>query len=292
MKQGFWLLLLISVTNAAASAICVTDSLHREVCLDEPASRIVTLAPHLAENVFSAGAGDKLVGVTSYSDHPPAARTLPRIGDFNAFSLEQIVASAPDLVLVWGSGNGSNTLTSLEKLGFSVYVDELRKIGDIPASIRNIGHLAGTAEIADAAASHFSRAISELRAPEDATRLSVFYQIWNQHLQTIGGSHLISEVIALCGGRNLFEDSNLLAPQVSLEAVVDRNPEVIVASGMDGREPPWLRDWQRFPDLAAVSAGALYFVHPDTLQRPTVRMAKGAREMCQRISEARGLLTH
>lgn len=284
-------LLYCAVLASAAEPVCVRDSIDREVCLAEPAQRIVTLAPHLAENVFSAGAGDRLVGVTRYSDYPVEARALPRIGDFNAFSLERIAELAPDLVMVWGSGNGAGALANLEKLGFTVYVDELRKLEDIPGSIRNIGRLAGTASIAETVANDFIGTINALRSPTDMPRVSVFYQIWNQPLQTIGGDHMISEVITLCGGRNLFADNTLLAPQVSLEAVLARDPQLIVASGMDGREPPWLTDWQRFPDLTAVRAGTVLFMHPDTLQRPTVRLAQGSREMCGLIKEARERLT-
>ena len=282
---------LVAAMAGAAEPICVQDSLDRDVCLAEPAKRIVTLAPHLAENVFSAGAGDRLVGVTRYSDHPVEARALPRIGDFNAFSLERIAEASPDLVMVWGSGNGADAMANLEKLGFTVYVDELRKLEDIPVSIRNIGRLAGTSSIAEAVATDFYRTINALRAPVDRPRISVFYQIWNEPLQTIGGDHMISEVIALCGGRNIFDDNALLAPQVSLEAVLARDPQVIVASGMDGREPPWLADWQRFPDLTAVRSGTVLFVHPDTLQRPTVRLAEGSREICRLIDAARERLS-
>ena len=283
---------LAGAAVAAAEPVCVRDSLHREVCLAAPAQRIVTLAPHLAENVYSAGAGNRLVGVTRYSDYPAAARAIPRIGDFNAFSLEQVAALSPDLVMVWGSGNGAGALANLEKLGLTVYVDELRALRDIPASIRNIGRLAGTLATADTVAAEFTLATQALRAPAGTDRLSVFYQIWNKPLQTVGGDHLISEVIALCGGRNIFADNALLAPQVSLEAVLARDPQVIIASGMDGRAPPWLAEWQRFPQLTAVRAGTVSFVHPDTLQRPTLRLIQGSRELCALIDEARRQLAH
>ncbi len=284
------LLLCLVATRGFTAPVCVEDSLARQVCLDEPARRIVTLAPHLAENVFSAGAGAALVGATRYSDYPPESRTIPRVGDFNAFSLERIAALAPDLLLVWGSGNGNNALANLEKLGFTVYVDELRQLQDIPASIRNIGRLAGTVETAEQAAAAFTGTIEALKPVDSETPLRVFYQIWNKPLQTVGGDHLISEVIRLCGGSNIFADNALLAPQVSLEAVLQRDPQVIVASGTDRGEPPWLQEWQRFPEMTAVRAGNVSFINPDTLQRPTIRLTKGARQMCELISAARGRL--
>ena len=115
----------------------------------------------------------------------------------------------------------------------------------------------------------------------------MFYQIWHQPLQTVGGDHLISQLITLCGGRNLFEESSSLAPRVSLEAVLSRNPDLIIGSGMDGRRPPWLDDWQRFPSLNAVRNGQLYYIHPDTIQRPTLRILTGAAALCSIMDSAR-----
>lgn len=286
MRVLVWLVLLSLSLPTAADPVCATDSLARKVCLKAPAQRIITLAPHLAENVFSAGAGDRLVGVTSYSDYPEAAKAIPRVGSFNAFSLEQISASDPDLILVWGSGNGGRALSQLEDLGFTVYVDELQSIEDIPTSIRAIGQLAGTLHKAEPAAAAFVDEVEALRANTDTAPVTVFYQIWNQPLQTVGGKHIISEVIATCGGRNLFSDNGQLAPQVSLESVLARNPDVIIGSTMDSSEPVWLQEWQRYPGLKAVQQGQIFAVNPDTLQRPTLRLADGIGEICKRLQQA------
>ena len=284
-----WLCVLFLLVSASARAdIQVLDSAGRVVSLDAPAERIVALAPHIVENLFSAGAGAKLVGTVDYADHPAQARDITRLGSAYAWSLESVVAMTPDLVVLWGSGNGMSALPQLERLGLTVYVSEPRTLDDISASIRDFGLLAGTSETAEKNASLFDSDMGALRREySHRTQLSVFYQIWNSPLQTINGEHMISAVIALCGGRNMFADTQQLAPQVSLESVLDRDPDAIVASGMGESRPEWLDTWRQYPQLAAVQSGALLHIHPDLIQRPTMRIAQGAESLCKQLDAVR-----
>lgn len=288
MKRSAALLIALLHAGVAFAQVSVRDFAGREVTLPGPAQRIVALAPHIVENLFSAGAGEKLVGVVSYSDFPPEAAAIPRIGSYNAFSLESVVALRPDLVVMWGSGNGEQTLAQLQRLELPVYVSELRELQDIPQSIRRLGTLAGTGSTSELAARRMEAALEELRQRyAGAGEVSVFYEIWNEPLQTINGSHLISQVIRLCGGRNVFEDAVSLAPTVSIESVLLRDPDAIVASGMGEARPEWLDDWRRYPSLRAVRRDSLFFVHPDYVQRPTARIVEGATELCRQLDRAR-----
>ena len=284
-----WLaLLFLAVIAVPAQAITVQDFSGREVTLDQPAKRIVALAPHIVENLYSAGAGDKLVGVVSYSNFPDEAKNVPEVGTYNAFSLEQVLALNPDLVVMWGSGNGMQTLSTFEALGIPVYVSELRQLSDVPKSIRNLSQLAGTPAIGEAEASRIETELNALhRRYGEKRSLSVLYQIWNDPLQTVNGEHLISEIIALCGGHNVFGDASSLAPRVSIESVLLRDPDAIVASGMGEARPEWLDQWRAYPSLTAVADEALFFVNPDHLQRPSARIVLGARSLCQQLDQIR-----
>ena len=284
-----WLVLLfLAVIAVPAQAITVLDFSGREVTLDQPAKRIVALAPHIVENLYSAGAGDKLVGVVSYSDFPDEAKNVPEVGTYNAFSLEQVLALNPDLVVMWGSGNGMQTLSTFEALGIPVYVSELRQLSDVPKSIRNLSQLAGTPAIGEAEASRIETELNALhRRYGEKRSLSVLYQIWNDPLQTVNGEHLISEIISLCGGHNVFGDASSLAPRVSIESVLLRDPDAIVASGMGEARPEWLDQWRAYPSLTAVADEALFFVNPDHLQRPSARIVLGARSLCQQLDQIR-----
>ena len=236
----------------------------------------------------SAGAGDKLVGVVSYSDYPAAASRHAVVGSHLAWSLESIVALDPDLVIMWASGSGLNRLAVLEELGFTVYVSEPRALDDVVKTIRDIGELAGTVSESELEAARLERELLRLRERyADEPEVSVFYQMWDQPLQTLNGSHLITRVIELCGGRNIFGDAADLAPKINIESVLQRDPEVIVASGMDAARPEWLDGWRLYPSLQAVQSQALYFVHPDLLQRPTARIIEGATELCRHLDTHR-----
>jgi iron complex transport system substrate-binding protein len=284
----FSILLLALAANYCVAEISVTDFRGRTVTLDAPATRIVALAPHIVENTFSAGAGDKLVGVVSFSNYPEQANDIPLIGSHSSWSLEAIAALQPDLILMWASGNGMNSLASLNKLGVPVYISEPRQLGDIAETIRAIGALAGTEQFSEPEALRLEAELEALaNSYSERTPLEVFYQVWNEPLQTLNGEHLISHVLELCGGRNAFADAVSLAPKISLESVLHRNPDVIVASGMTAARPEWLDMWYLYPSLTAVQNKALFSLNPDHIQRPTARIALGAKSLCEQLDTAR-----
>lgn len=282
------LLLSLSLSLHSWAAVEVTDYLDRVVRLEKPAQRIVALAPHIVENTYSAGAGDRLVAAVNYSDYPAEARELPQLGSYKAVSLEQILALGPDLVLIWGSGNSETMLPQLERLGLNVYVNEPRKLEDVARSVRDIGILAGTSEAAEKVAQQYEQTLAQLREHYESNEpVTVLYQVWNQPLQTLNGKHLVSDVIRLCGGRNVYADAIPLAPKINMESVLARDPQVIVASGMGEKRPDWLDEWKQWPVLTAVKHDNLFFVPPDIIQRHTVRIAQGAELFCEHIENAR-----
>lgn len=273
--------------NAHAD-IGVQDDLGQTVTLAQPARRIVSLAPHVTEMLFAAGAGDYLVGTVSYSDYPEAAKRIPRVGGYTSLDLEAVVALRPDLIVAWKSGNAAHQLEKLRALGFAVYVTEPRNIEDVPSNIERLGLLVGTAPVAQKTATAF-------RARHDALRrryggrppVNVFYQIWDRPLMTVNGEHLISDVLRLCGGHNVFASLPVLAPKVDTEAVLATDPEIIVASGMGEARPEWLDDWRRWQRLKAVRNDNLFFVPPELLQRHTPRILDGAERLCAAFDQAR-----
>ncbi len=283
-----YLLFLLLTAAAPTANITVEDFLGRAVTLDAPAQRIIALAPHIVENLYSAGAGSKLVGVVSYSNFPLEARGIRQVGSYNAFSLETIVALQPDLIVMWGSGNGMQVLAQLEALGIPVFVSEPRRLADIPRTIRLLGKLAGTESVGEAEARRIENEITRLGTRyNEGVELSVLYQIWNDPLQTLNGDHLISQVIELCGGINIFADTKSLAPRINIESVLLRDPDVIVASGMSAARPEWLDEWLTYPSLSAVKNNALFFVNPDHIQRPTARVLLGAKDLCEKLNSVR-----
>ena len=273
---------------SCATPVQATDDTGLRITLAAPARRIVSLAPHVTELLFAAGAGDRVVGGVDYSDHPPAARKLRTVGSYTHVNVEAVLALEPDLVVGWRAGNRPEQLQQLEQLGLPVYRTDPQKLADIPAALRSLGRLAGTADQADTAAHAFEAGLAALAASHRAARrVRVFYQVWDQPLMTVGGGHWIDQAIALCGGENVFAGLRTSTPTVSLEAVLAAAPEVILAGGMGGKEPAWLAQWQQWPNLPAVRAGHLHAIDPDWLQRAGPRLLLGARAVCSALDQAR-----
>lgn len=278
---------LLHSAAAPAQPISVVDDRGKAVRLEQPARRIVALAPHLTELTFAAGAGPRLVGVARFSDFPAVARDLPEVGDAARVELERILLLKPDLILAWKSGSAARDVGRLERLGLPVFVSEPARLPDIPRLLRAIGVLAGTAADAERAASRIEREIRALRNRHAAApRVRVFYEIWHRPLMTVNGVHIISDVIALCGGENVFADVSQLTPTVSLEAVLAAHPEAILGGGSAGGAERFAGDW-RASAIPALRVLPAYYIDPDLIQRPAPRIVEGARTVCAALEQVR-----
>ena len=293
LRAPLFALLLIfgpsSSLSAAHTEIIVRDDTGATIHLPQAAKRIVSLAPHITENLYAAGAGAKLVGAVEYSDYPVAAKRVRRVGDYMRPDLETIVALKPDLVLTWKSGNADSSIAKLKALGLNVFQSQPDRLDDIPASIEAIGRLAGSETTANTTANAFRQRLAKLRARYGKRpNVPLFYQAWHQPLLTIGGDQIISDVIRLCGGTNVFAQLPSLAPSVSIEAVLAADPEAVVASGMGYDTPVGLNDWKRWKKFTATARGNLFFVPADLMQRATPRLLDGTEMLCRHLETARG----
>ena len=279
-RSVFWLCLLLALP-LQAGAIRLIDDAGLSLELPRPPQRIIALTPHLTELLFAVGAGAQLVGVDSASDYPEAARALPRIGDYSRINFERILALKPDLVIVWVGGNRAADIHGLKKMGVPVLHTEAARLDDVARLLRLIGQASGHAKAGEAAAQAFAARLAALQVRGGGQPpLRVFYQVWDRPLMTVGGRHWISDALALCGARNVFDDLDAAAPVVSREAVLQRAPELIVG----GSDAPDLgRQWQRFASLPAVKHQAFVRVNADRLHRPTPRLIEGVAELCAAV---------
>ena len=282
------LLSAIAVAGPAAADLSIKDDTGQEVRLKGPAKRIVALAPHIAESLYAAGAGDKLVGTVEYSDYPPEAKKVARVGGYSRVDLEAVAALNPDLVLAWESGNNMPQINKLKALGLTVYVSQPNKMENVADQLERLGQLAGTEAVAKPAAERFRQRLETLRKANAAKpKVRVFYQIWKTPLMTVGGPQIISDAITLCGGENVFGNLGKMAPTVSVEAVLEADPEAIVATGMGDAKPEWLHDWDKWTKMTAVKRDNLFHINPDIMQRHTPRILDGAEKLCAHLDVAR-----
>jgi iron complex transport system substrate-binding protein len=254
-----------------------------------PAPRLISLAPNLTELAYAAGAGGLLVGTVEWSDYPAAARSLPRVGDAWRLDYERVLALRPDVVLAWPGGTPASVVERLRSLGLEVIDVPGQRLADVPAALRQLGQLAGTQAVAEGAAVGFERRIEAARAAHDGARsLTVFIQVDDVPVYTVNGRHVISEVVELCGGRNVFASLPQLAPSIAVEAVLAADPQVIVSTDDSIADP--LAQWRRWPRLHAVQAGTVYSLPSDLVTRASPRLADGVRVTCEALDRARARL--
>lgn len=290
LLAGFAMLCVAHGAKSVSSVrpMRLSDDRGKAISLAKPASRIITLAPHLAEIVFAVGAGTSLVGVSARSDFPAQAARLPVVSDAGRIDLERIVALQPDLVFAWLSGNPTRQLELLERRGIRVLAVEVRQLEDIPRLLRLVGAAAGRTETAEQAALRSALAVRALKARyAGVRRLRVFVEIWNEPLITVNGAHLISEAMRVCGGDNIFAREAALTPAVSPETLLVAQPEVVIMSSGAGSEAEQVARWRRMALLPAVRNGALYDIDPNMLHRQGPRLLEAARAMCERLDRAR-----
>jgi iron complex transport system substrate-binding protein len=278
-----------AIANAAAgAAITLTDDSGRSVTLKQAAKRVISLTPHMTELLFAAGAGERVVGTVEYSNYPPAAQRIARIGDSAQLDLERILALKPDLIVVWKNGNAQRQLDKLLRLGIPVFYNEPRKLADIARSIEQLGRLTGTETVALPAARAFAARAAELRRRyAGLAPVTVFFQIWDKPLMTVNADHLISDVIRLCGGQNAFAGLRPLTPEVSIEAVLTADPEAIVGMSAELGQAENLDAWKKWPRLKSVTRDNLFLIHSDIISRNTPRVLDGAERLCEQLDSAR-----
>ena len=248
--------------------------------------RIVSLAPHVTELIFAAGAGDRLVGVVEYSDFPPAAKDIRSVGDAFRIDYESLEVLQPDLVIGWASGNPPEMIARIRELGFRVVLVDAQSLDEIAGQLETIGALTATAGQADKRAAEIRQQFAELRsAPAGRQKSTVFWQISAEPYYTITGQHVLNEVIEMCGGKNIFADLDGMAASVTLESILVREPDVIIAA-VHPVNDSWQESWLRWTQLEAISRRQLYSVDSDLVSRPGPRLVAGAAEVCKALAQA------
>lgn len=274
------LFLLACYPFAVSAAIQLEQADGSVLVLPAPAKKIITLSPHLVELVFSAGAGDRLVGTVEYSDYPAAAISIPRVGDAFRLDQERIISLGADLVIAWDSGNPKPAIEQLRTLGVPVWSVEIREPGEIADTLENIGRAAGSPEQARLEGSKIRSRLDHLsRQYSNVKVLDYFYQVGAKPLFTINGDHLISKGLRLCGGRNIFSSEPGLAFQVGYESVIVANPDALFAPWVQDMPDP-LAGWLEWPAMRATQQGALFLLPADSVSRASPRFLDSLELAC------------
>ena len=280
--------MLAASLPVCAAGIDLIDDTGAHLSLPGPARRIVSLAPGATEMLFAAGAGPRLVATVAYADQPAAARKVPRIGDSNAIDMERLLQLRPDVVVYWPGGNNAAQIAQIKRLGFVLYGQQVNRLGDLGVSLRRLGELAGSASAAQQRAAQVDAQLVRLRAQySKRAPVSALLETWNQPLYTVGGQQLMSDALSVCGAVNVFGDLPQLSPAVQVEAVLTRNPDLIIAAAPPGQGAQWLQAWRKFPSLKAVRSGNLLDFDDQALSRLGPSVLDATANLCARIDAAR-----
>jgi len=285
-KTMLGVLLTCALAGAAQGATTVRDDAGLTVTLDKPALRVISMAPHATELLFAAGGGGRVVGAVNYSDYPEAAKSIPRIGSNREIDIERVIALKPDLIVAWMHNNAERQIEMVRKLGVPVFQSDPQTLGGIPDSVLRLGQLMGTDAAAKASAAQLRTRLASLRT-QYAKRapVRIFYQVWDKPLYTLSGKHIITDAMRLCGGVNIFDGLSVVAPVVTLESVLQANPEAIIATGEKNYGGVDL--WKPYASLQAVRSNNLFMLNGDLLNRAGPRMIEGAATMCEVLEQAR-----
>jgi iron complex transport system substrate-binding protein len=277
---------LAALCSSASAAITVRDDDGNVITLQKPAQRVIAMAPHVTELLFAAGGADRIVGAVTYSDFPEAAKSIPRVGDNRLVDMERVIAMKPDLIVIWMHGSAERQIDTLRQLGIPLFHSEPQKLDGIPDSLLRLGQLMGTEPAAKAAAADLRQQLDALRK-QYANRppVRMFYQVWDKPLYTLSGSSIVSDSMRLCGGVNIFNDLKVTAPVVSIEAVLQENPEAIF--GTSEKNYGGVNIWRPYAQLKAVHNDNLFTLNGELLNRAGPRMIAGTAALCEKLELAR-----
>ncbi|GIU05537.1 MULTISPECIES: cobalamin-binding protein [unclassified Shewanella] len=265
---------------------CALASAFAHADIATPAKRIVALSPHSVEMLYAIGAGESIVATTDHADFPKAALAIPRIGGYHGVQVERILELEPDLVVVWGSGNKAEDITRIKELGFTVFDSNPSTLDEVADELVSLGALTGHQDQAEKVAAEYRQQLKQLRSDNAAkSGVHVFYQLWSTPLMTVAKNSWIQQIIAVCHGDNVFVDAANDYPQVSLETVVLKQPEVILQSQDEGNIIGI--KWSEWPEIPAVKNQHIYQLNADLLHRAAPRALLGVEALCEALDKAR-----
>jgi iron complex transport system substrate-binding protein len=285
MKKLLLATALMAITCAQA-AVTVRDDDGQLVTLAKPAQRVISMAPHVTELLFTAGGGSRIVGAVDYSDYPEAAKAIPRVGSNREVDIERVISLKPDLIVVWRHGSSERQIDMLRQLKIPLYHSEPKQLDAIADNVVNMGKLLGTETAANAAAQELRQKLAALRARyANRPPVRVFYQVWDKPLYTLNGTHIVSDALKVCGGENIFASQKITAPVVSAEAVLQADPEAVFSTAE--KEQGGAALWRKYPNMKATRQGNLFTIDGHLVNRAGPRMIEGAASLCESLETAR-----
>ncbi|MBG0765538.1 MAG: cobalamin-binding protein [Tissierellales bacterium] len=268
--------------NESQYPVNITDGYGREIELEKPAEKIISLAPSMTETIFALGAGDRLVGVTTYCNYPEEAKEIDQVGDFEGPNLESVIEKNPDVVVALAMGDDEKS--KLEDAGITVFLQDPQNLDEVFDNIKKIGTILGLQEEAESLTSNMNaKKDSIIETVSNYDSKKVFYEVWSEPLMTAGPGSILDEMINLSNGENIAYDAESLYPEYSLELLIERNPEVYLTADDGFKTVEDIKNREGYENITAIKENNIYMLHPDIVSRTGPRIIEGLEMIAQAI---------
>ena len=278
--------ILVLMRGASASQTTYIDEMGREVNIPVNPKRIVSLAPSITETLYFMDLGDRVVGVTQFSNYPEEANTKPKVGSYININIEKIISLKPDLIIAIADGNKKASVDTLQRLGYSVYAVNPKCVSDIFKTIENIGKITGCAVKAGNLVTGLRKRSDYIeKTTKDIQRPRVFIQIGINPIITVGKETFHNDLIRMAGGYNISGHEKAKYPQYSIEEVLLNAPDIIIISSMHrgGGFERRKQEWMHWKNIPAVSNGSICVIDSDLIDHPSPRIVDGLEELARLI---------
>lgn len=245
--------------------------------------KVISLSPHSTEIAFEAGLGDNLIAVSTHSDYPPQAQKLEQVANYRGINIERIIALKPDLVIAWKGGNPEKELKKLTTFGIKIFESNPHSLYDTANDIEQLGKFSTNPQLAINKANELRAKLHQIESEnKNKPKISYFYQLSQTPLMTNNAKHWPQILFSLCQGENVFGSSVVAYPQISIEQVITKKPQVIFSRYEN------FSLWHHWKDyIPAVKNNALFTIKEDWLSRPSSRSLVAVEQICAYFDEIR-----
>jgi vitamin B12 transport system substrate-binding protein len=285
MKIMIKILFLLSMFSVSVMSAFASETANKPT--------IIALSPHIVEMLYDIGAGEQIIGTTSFADYPEQAKSIPIIGNYLRLQIEKVIALQPDYIIAWKSGNPSDDLARLKKLGFNIVYSQPNSFEDIAKEMREFGQLTGHEAQAETKAKKLLNDLEEITNQyHDKTPITVFYELWARPLTTVAKGSWPQQFLDICKAKNPFKQASAAYPQINIETVLLTPIQLIIQPLSINQTDKEAYDWQNWPIIPAVGNKQIIQPNADAIHRMSMRSLKELTKLCADIDKTRQLLLH
>jgi vitamin B12 transport system substrate-binding protein len=260
---------------------------------NEEKPTIIALSPHIVEMLYDIGAGEQIIGTTSFADYPEQAKSIPVIGNYLRLQIEKVISLQPDYIIAWKSGNPSDDLARLKQLGFNIVYSQPNSFEDIAKEMREFGALTGHKAQAESKAKQLLIDLEKITDQyHDKTSITVFYELWARPLTTVAKGSWPQQFLDICKAQNPFKKASAAYPQINIETVLLTPIQLIIQPLSVNQTDKEAYAWENWPIIPAVANKQIIQPDADAIHRMTMRSLNELTKLCAEIDETRQLLLH